>query len=334
MRIHFQTKSKVGSDSWIPNCYLRVMSSKHANVAIIDMGTNTFNLLVAEMSSRPKILAREREAVKIGKGGINKNIISEEGLARAMKTLRNFKDIIEQYGVRKTLAFGTSAVRNAANGRDFIETIKTSLGFDARIIDGNEEAEYIYKGVRAGVDLGNEDSLIVDIGGGSVEFIFGNQDGIRWKRSFEIGGQRLLEEYQKTDPIDAKDAARLHDYLKEQLRPLTEQLHHFKPSTLVGVSGTFDTLSEMFCHRTGAPYYADDSETPFDIEYFPAILEDLLKNDRAGRLALPGMIEMRVDMIVVACILADVILHLHKFKNIRVSTYSLKEGVLASLLPS
>lgn len=309
------------------------MSSKHANVAIIDMGTNTFHLLIAEMSSKPKILVREREAVKIGKGGINKNIISNEGFDRAMNTLARFKEIIDEHGVRKTLAFGTSAVRNASNGKEFIDKIKTTLGFDARIIDGNEEAEYIFKGAHTAVDLGKENSLIVDIGGGSVEFIFGNQDGVKWKRSFEIGGQRLLEEYQKTDPIDAKDAAHLEEFLKKQLRPLTDQLNHFKPSTLVGVSGTFDTLSEMFCARTNAPYYPDDSETPFDIECFPEIFSDLLKNDRAGRLALPGMIEMRVDMIVVACILVDVILHLHKFDNIRVSTYSLKEGVLASLLP-
>ncbi len=308
------------------------MSSKH-NVAIVDMGTNTFHLLIAEIKSKPKILQRAREAVKIGKGGINKNVITEEGFARAMDALKKFKDIIDQHGVRKTLAFGTSAVRNASNGNQFIEEIREKIGFDARIIDGNEEADLIYRGVRAALELGKENSLIVDIGGGSCEFIIGNQDGVQWKRSFEIGGQRLLEEFQKTDPIDPKDVVRLEGFLKEQLEPLKEQLHHFKPSTLVGVSGTFDTLSEMFCHRNDLPYYADDSETPFDIESFPAIFADLLKNDRAGRLALPGMIEMRVDMIVVACVLVDVILHLNHFKNVRVSTYSLKEGVLASLLP-
>jgi exopolyphosphatase/guanosine-5'-triphosphate,3'-diphosphate pyrophosphatase len=309
------------------------MSSKHANVAIIDMGTNTFHLLIAEMSAKPKILVREREASKIGKGGISKKTITKEGFERALKTLEKFKVLIDEQGVRKTLAFGTSAVRNADNGTQLIEEIKEKFGFDARIIDGDEEADYIYRGVRAGLDLGPKNSLIVDIGGGSCEFIIGNQNGVQWKRSFEIGGQRLLEEFQKTDPIDPDDVKKLHDFLKEQLKPLADQLDHYKPSTLVGVSGTFDTLSEMFCGRKNLPYYRDDSETPFDIEFFPEIFSDLLKNDRAGRLALPGMIEMRVEMIVVACVLVDVILHLRKFNNIRVSTYSLKEGVLASLLP-
>lgn len=308
------------------------MSSKQ-NVAIIDMGTNTFHLLIAEMGPKPKILRREREATKIGKGGINKKVITDDGFARATATLEKFKTIIDEYGVRKTLAFGTSAIRNASNGSKLIEIIRDKMGFDARVIDGEEEADLIYRGVRAALELGKENSMIVDIGGGSVEFIIGNQAGVQWKRSFEIGGQRLLEEFQKTDPIGTQDVADLESFLKTQLQPLREQLQHYNPATMVGVSGTFDTLSEMFCARNSVPYYADDSETPFDIEAFPSIFKDLLTHDRAGRLVLPGMIEMRVDMIVVACVLVDVLLKIHSFENIRVSTYSLKEGVLASLLP-
>jgi exopolyphosphatase/guanosine-5'-triphosphate,3'-diphosphate pyrophosphatase len=308
------------------------MSSK-TNVAIIDMGTNTFHLLIAEVRSKPKILLREREAVKVGKGGINKSIITDDGFARALETLKRFKTIIDEHGVRKTLAFGTSAIRNASNGQQLIDAIQSTTGIEARIIGGEEEADLIYRGVRAALDLGKDNSLIVDIGGGSVEFIIGNNDGILWKQSFEIGGQRLLEEFQKFDPIGAQEVVTLEAFLRSKLEPLMEPLRKYKPNTLVGVSGTFDTLSEMFCHRNDLPYYADDSETPFDMAAFPSIYKDLLTHDRAGRLALPGMIEMRVDMIVVACVLVNVILTIHEFNNIRVSTYSLKEGVLASLLP-
>jgi exopolyphosphatase/guanosine-5'-triphosphate,3'-diphosphate pyrophosphatase len=309
------------------------MASKHANVAIIDMGTNTFHLLIAEMSSKPKILLREREAVKVGKGGINKRIITEDGFARALHTLKSFKAIIDQYSVRKTLAFGTSAIRNATNGQDLIEAIHNTTGIEARIIGGEEEADLIYRGVIAALDIGKENSLIIDVGGGSVEFIIGSQEGIQWKRSLDIGGQRLLEEFQKFDPIGKQDILKLEEFLDAQLKPLKEELRKYNPATLVGVSGTFDTLSEMFCSRNGLPYYPDDSETPFDINAFATIYNDLLTHDRAGRLALPGMIEMRVDMIVVACVLVNFVLQMHTFKNVRVSTYSLKEGVLASLLP-
>jgi exopolyphosphatase/guanosine-5'-triphosphate,3'-diphosphate pyrophosphatase len=310
------------------------MGSGHANVAIIDMGTNTFHLLIAEMSSKPKILLREREAVKVGKGGINKRIITDDGFSRALNTLKEFKKIIDQYSVRKTLAFGTSAIRNAANGQELIDAIRTTTGIEARIIGGEEEADLIYRGVRSALTLGKENSLIVDVGGGSVEFIIGNGQDIHWKHSFEIGGQRLLEQFQKSDPIGKEDIVRLEAFLEDQLAPLKQQLQKYNPAILVGVSGTFDTLSEMFCIRNGLPYYPDDSETPFDINAFPSIYADLLSHDRAGRLALAGMIEMRVDMIVVACVLVNFVLHMHSFANVRVSTYSLKEGVMASLLPS
>src|ERR1041384_5013246 len=122
------------------------MSSKHANVAIIDLGTNTFHLLIAEMSSRPKILVREREAVKVGENGINKKVITDEGFARAIETLKKFKTIIDQHGVRKTLAFGTSAIRNASNGHQLVESIRENTGIETRIIDGEEEADLIYRG--------------------------------------------------------------------------------------------------------------------------------------------------------------------------------------------
>lgn len=309
------------------------MGSKHANVAIIDMGTNTFHLLIAQMSSKPKILLREREAVKVGKDGINKRVITDEGFSRALDALTKFKTIIDEYSVRKTLAFGTSAIRNASNGQALIDAIRIKTGIDARVIDGEEEADLIYRGVRAALDLGSEYSMIVDIGGGSVEFIIASSAGVQWKHSFEIGGQRLLEEFQKVDPIGKDDVTNLESFLEKQLEPLKQQLTKCQPSTMVGVSGTFDTLSEMFCARNELPYYPDDSETPFDLTAFPSIYKDLLTRDRAGRLTLPGMIEMRVDMIVVACVLVNYLLHLHEFKNIRVSTYSLKEGVLASLLP-
>lgn len=305
--------------------------SKHPNVAIIDMGTNTFHLLIAQLSQRPKILHRDRIAVKVGKGGINKKTITPDGFQRALEALTKFKATIDEFDVKKSIAIGTSAIRNATNGRELADAIQVQTGIEVRVIDGNEEAELIFKGVQNAMDLGAQPALVVDIGGGSVEFIIGHRDGILWKRSFEIGGQRLLEQFQKNDPITPQEVESLEAFLQMQLEPLMGPLHEYRPTTLVGVSGTFDTLSEMFCVRNNLPYYAEDSETPFDIRTFPEIYQDILHHDRAGRLALPGMIEMRVDMIVVACVLANFILRIHRFENLKVSTYSLKEGVLGKL---
>ena len=295
------------------------------------MGTNTFHLLIAEKrNDGHDILHREHIASKIGVGGINKGLITPEGKERAITALKKFKNVIDYWEVEKSVAFGTSALRNAKNGREIIEKIKTEIGIDAKIISGDEEAELIYKGVRAAIPLGKEKSLIIDIGGGSVEFIIGNETEVFWKQSFEVGGQRLMEQFHHHDPILKEEVEQVDKFLKEALHSLFTQLEIHQPSTLVGSSGTFDTLSEICCHQQNVPY-KELPETPLTLKAFKNIFAELLAKNRAERMQIPGMIEMRVDMIVVACCLVDFLIKNHSFLNIRVSTYSLKEGVLASL---
>lgn len=300
-------------------------------VAIIDMGTNTFHLMIARKTgTRFEIIYRDREAVKIGKGGINNGHITEEGLNRALAALRKFKTTIDEHQVQATLAFGTSALRNAANRQHVCDEIKKATDIDVRIISGNEEAELIYKGVRAAVAWQGR-ALIIDIGGGSVEFIIADHEKVFWKVSLEIGGQRLLELFHRHDPILPEEINALDNYLLEQLKVVFTKLAEFKPTTLVGSSGTFDTLSEMYCAEKGIPYHEEDGETPLTFESFHNTYQQLITKDRAQRMALPGMIELRVDMIVVAVELIRVLLEKYSFGEIRVSTYSLKEGALAEL---
>ncbi len=300
------------------------------NIAVIDMGTNTFHLLVAEMDHQGyHIICRERVAVKIGMGGINDGRITDEGAQRAVNAIRDFKSTLESYSVKKTLAFGTSALRNARNGSDVTQRIKEETGVETRIIDGNEEATLIYEGVRSAMPLGKEKSLIVDIGGGSVEFIISNEKEIYWKQSFEIGGQRLLERFQKHDPILPAEIHALNDFFLRSLSPLSQAIDLHMPEILVGSSGTFDTLSEIHCLRNNISY-REEPETPLTVASFHEIFNEFKTKDRQQRMQIPGMIEMRVDMIVVACCLVDFLLKKYSFQKIRVSSYSLKEGVLAT----
>ncbi|MEQ8425432.1 MAG: exopolyphosphatase, partial [Cyclobacteriaceae bacterium] len=173
----------------------------------------------------------------------------------------------------------------------------------------------------------------VDIGGGSVEFIIGNKSEILWKESFEIGAQRLLEEFHKHDPITSDEVEAMHLHFSDVLKPLFAALNQHKPGTLVGSSGTFDTLSDIYCIKKGVLKEQGDSETPLTFAGFYEIYEELLAKDRAARMQIPGMIELRVDMIVVACSLIDFLLSQYtNFKQVRVSSYALKEGVLAELM--
>lgn len=303
-------------------------------IAIIDLGTNTFHLLIAEGNgSGYNIILRDRLAVKIGMGGINNGVITEGGLQRALLAMQSFKNTLDEHGVeaKATYAFGTSALRNAKNGQEVATRIKSITGIEVSIIPGEQEAHYIYLGVRAALGLGHDRNLIIDIGGGSVEFIIADHDQVFWKQSFEIGAQRLLEMFQKHDPIHDSEVKELDAYFRKSLETLFEALKKFNPEILVGSSGTFDTLSDIFCITHDIEKSPEEVETPLSIEGFYEIYNDLLLKNREQRMQIPGMIEMRVDMIVVACCLVKFLLENHHFNRIRVSTYSLKEGVLAYL---
>jgi exopolyphosphatase / guanosine-5'-triphosphate,3'-diphosphate pyrophosphatase len=306
------------------------MSSR---IAIIDMGTNTFHLLLAEADEKGyHITYRDRLAVKIGKGGINQGVITEEGIQRALVAMQSFQNTMNEHGVTSVYAFGTSALRNAANKEEVAARIKNLTGIDIHIISGDLEAQYIYEGVKAALGLGDENNLIIDIGGGSVEFIIGNHDRVIWKRSLEIGAQRLLEKFQKNDPITAEEIAALNRHFEKELVPVNEALKLYPTGILVGSSGSFDTLSDIFCAQHDIHKSPEEVETPLSIEGFYDIYDQLIHKNREERMRIPGMIEMRVDMIVVACCLIHYLIEKHSFKRIRVSTYSLKEGVLSTMI--
>ena len=306
-----------------------------SKIAIIDMGTNTFHLLVAEReSSACRIVFRTHEAVKIGMAGINEGFINDPACDRAVMAMQNFRKAIDEHGVSETYAFGTSAFRNASNGAALAKRIESVSGIAVQIISGDEEADLIFGGIKIALDLGKRVSLVMDIGAGSVEFIVGNKDLIFWKQSFEIGGQRLLEKFHKHDPITRDEISALDSFFQDILQPLIVAFRRFDPRILIGSSGTFDTLSEIFCIRQQILYNPQSPQTALSLSAFYEIYDELITKNREERMNIPGMIALRVDMIVVACCLIRFVLEQQSFDGIRVSTYSLKEGALARVCGS
>lgn len=298
-------------------------------IAVIDMGTNTFHLMIAEvMESEFKIISKEKIAVRLGAGGISHGFITNEAKERAFTALRSFKGMIDSEGIEVIHATGTSAMRNASNGPEVALEMEQLLGCPVRIISGLEEARLIYFGVSKALKIGTRNAMIMDIGGGSVEFIICNEERILWVESFEIGGQRLMDLFHCQDPISDKDRNSLSNYLESQLAPLFKAVREFKPKTLIGCSGTFDTLSDIHRLKKGMFKYLDESELPLDLHSFYEIFGEIISKTREERMLIPGMIEMRVDMIVVACCLIDVILKTTGIKKMRGSAFALKEGVL------
>jgi len=299
-----------------------------SRIAIIDLGTNTFHLLVVDISATDiQILLKEKQSVKIGENGISHGKIVKLAQERAVSTLQEFKQKMDALEVKQSYATATSAFRNAANGKALTREIYGQTGIEIDIINGQREAQLIYQGVIQALDLSKSTALIMDIGGGSVEFIISDNNGARWTHSFEIGAQRLMDQFHHQDPITSLEIKLLEISLDKQLVPLATAVEKFNPSVLVGASGTFDTLSHIYRIREGLEK-SNDLELPLSINGFHQIHKDLLVKNRTERLKIPGMIEMRVDMIVVASCLIDYILQQFKIDSIRVSPYALKEGVL------
>lgn len=306
-------------------------------VAVIDLGTNTFHLLIAErrLDGPVTTLHHETFVARIGKGGISQGYLTDEAFARTLTALARFRERIDYFEVPlpRVFATATSAIRNARNGPELVAAIAQQTGLSVQVISGDQEAEYIYYGVRAAMPLGVVTSLVMDIGGGSVEFILCNAEKVYWKRSFEIGAQRLLDRFMTSDPIPPASVQRLHGYLAEMLIPLTNAVHQYQPVALVGAAGAFETLCAIDAEKQGRPLAVDKlMEGKLELSSFREIVSELLHKNQAERLAIPGMLPMRVDMIVVASCLLDYVLRTYALSQIRVSGYALKEGLLSQLL--
>ena len=298
-------------------------------IAIIDLGTNTFNLLIVEGDNT---IFKTKIAVKLGEGGITKGYISETPFQRGLHALQTHLQSIKDYQAEHTLAFATSAIRSASNGTDFVNQAKEKLGLNIQVIDGDKEADLIYLGVRKALNLGNKNNLIMDIGGGSTEFIICNKNKIFWKQSFQLGAARLLEQFKPQDPISRTDITAIENYLETSLNPLWEAFIKHPCDTLVGSSGSFDTLSEVIAHQ-----FYDISilkgKTTYDFKLadYHWLHSYMLQSNLEQRLNTPGMIPMRADMIVISTVFINYIINRQLMDAMKLSTYALKEGVLETL---
>lgn len=293
--------------------------------AVLDLGTNTFHLLIAEQNGIgvSKVLFRERRFVKIGQGGITQGFIAEDAYQRALDAMVAYSKVIKEYAVEKIAATATSAIRNAKNGDQLLKDIKEKAEIVPQTITGAMEAELIFEGVKSDIALDHKNALVMDIGGGSVEFIIGNETAIYWKQSFEIGAQRLYDLFHDEEPIGQKNIESLENYLNVQLQPLIEAIAQFKPQYLIGTSGTFDTVWDVWGSK------AENRVMTYE-EFFP-VHQLFISKTKAERLQIKGMLAQRVEMIVVASCLLNFIFKLLDRKVLKISNAALKEGVLARL---
>ena len=294
---------------------------------VIDLGTNTFHLLISEKQADGTIkeLFRERIFVKLGEDGVQ--TIGDAPFKRAVEAINSYKKTLDSYNVTKVKAFGTAALRTASNGPALIEKIKEESGIDVKLIPGDEEARLIHLGVTQAVPLHNENGLIMDIGGGSVEFIVANNHGVIWAESFPIGVSVLFRTFHKTDPITEEEIKNVEDFLEAQLQPLFQVLKSNKTPLLIGASGTFDVLDMLLSKERISPIHSI-----VEVEDFFPLYDEFLKSTLSERLAMEKVPDTRAEMIIVALILIHLILKKAYIKRIAVSAYAMKEGILQEMI--
>ncbi len=304
-------------------------------IGIIDMGTNTFNFLIVEISGSEKfsVLKRKKFPVKLGEKSLYKNVIGQDALMRAIDAIRKIIKISEKHEVDRIQAIATSAVRSAGNKDEFLELVKTRTGIDIQVISGDEEAELIFHGVlQAITGIDNSPYLIMDIGGGSTEFIIAQNDKILWKHSFQLGVTRLLQYFSPSDPITKEETIEIENYLSKKLAMLTKEIQNHNITTLIGSSGSFDTIVSLIVNQLHNPIeWRPSTSYVIAIEDYILIHRLLILSSIEERKHMKGMDPMRIEMMVLASVFIKFVIKKYHIEQLIQSAYALKEGAIVKL---
>lgn len=303
--------------------------------AIIDLGTNTFNLLIADVdiTGGYQIMLDTKQAAKLGKEGINNKTITAEAIDRGIEALKIHLNTISNYKVTKVVCIATSAIRSASNGDEFVSKVEEVLGLEIQVIDGLHEAQLIFDGIKQVVPLGDEKVMILDIGGGSNEFVMANKEGVFWKHSFDLGMARLLDQFTPSNPITEKEIVAIETHFRQELSLLFNALKEHDVDTMIGSAGSFDTIANLLAGKLH-PHLNMSMIVTYDINLsdFVVLHQMLLKSTLEERNKMERMDADRVEMIVLASIFINFIVRECHIKKILQCTYSLKEGAIYQMI--
>lgn len=296
-------------------------------VAVMDLGTNTFHLLIVKVNAEGHFeeLHKEKYFVKLAEGGIG--TIGAPAMERAQQTLLRYRGLIDEHEVGRIKVLGTAALRTASNGDMLLRWAKKQLNFDIEVIAGEQEAQLIHSGVYQSLPENTGRYLVMDIGGGSVEFIIGEGGESLWYQSFPVGAAVLLRQFHHQDPIHRDEIAAIYQFLDEKLAPIHAALASHPTTWLIGAAGTFDVIANEI------PSHQSSSHTwEIDLEKFPHLYQSLQATSLAERESSDWLPYDRVDMVVVASVLIQFVVERFGIDRFSVSAYSLKEGVIAEML--
>lgn len=297
-----------------------------SHYAVIDLGTNTFHLLVVKKTDQLfEEVYRKRVFVNIAEEGIS--TLGENCYDRGIDTILEFKRILSNYPGIKLQVFGTAALRTATNGPQFQKEIKDKTNITIQIIHGQREAALISKGTKAIVDTSEGNYLIMDIGGGSVEFILIQNGEDIYMHSFPIGITALYNQYPHNEPINEVDIKKINQYLSKVLKPLKQKIQDIDIDGLIGASGSYEVLERILSRKI-----SKNKSSRFPIAQIIEQMNIIISQDLEERLANELIPNQRAKLIVIAFILISHVLKLSQFQSLIISPYALKEGAIMEML--
>lgn len=298
-------------------------------MAGIDIGSNTLRLLIAKLDSPNELieLDSDHRITRLGEGLHRDGMLSPSAIARTVSVLKEFKKKISGYEVDDVVVVGTSAAREAKNREEFLGRVKEETGFELELISGMEEARRTFLGVLLGVGPIQHRMVVMDIGGGSTEFIVGEHGRPSQIMTTDLGVVTLTERYLTTDPITAHDFDVLKAAIENRLKPVCDSLIAEKPSSLIGTAGTITTLAAMDQrldrydpHRINR-YWLKKSSVD-------RMLEEFLSKTAQERSRMPSLEAGREDIIVAGTAILMMTMDRLGCSEILVSDYGLREGIL------
>ena len=299
-------------------------------VAIIDCGTNTFTLSLfeADASGQMQRIDKERYFVELASESVES--IGPLAFDRALKAFRSFRRFLDGYPNALVHALGTAALRRASNGQQLVQAVQETAGIPIEVISGEQEAHLIYRGVRQAAPLSDQPSLLMDIGGGSVELIIANNQEVFWAKSYPIGLAVLYEGFQKSDPLTPIHQSELRTFLREQLQDFLAILANYKVEHFIGASGSFDMLDKLAGIRQEG-----DLHGYIDVNDFLAVGEQLVGSPLDERLAIPKLKPTRAKLSVMSFLLILFVQQQPNMRHLRqliVSDHAMREGMVEQVL--
>lgn len=301
-------------------------------LAAIDIGSNSIHMIVATIDGdgNIEVIDRMKEMARLGEETLSTGFLSEEAQQRGLDALHRLKALAERYRCDDIIAVATSATREARNGGEFIQRVREETGIRARIITGIEEGRLIYLGTREVFPFGTQRALIVDIGGGSVEFVLADQRRDYVIKSLKLGVRRIRERFLGTQPVDARDAEALADHVRTRAESVVRAVRKRGFDIVLGTSGTAAALARLV-HTLEGPL-ADTESNVVPRKALVAATERLMAMPSDQLEKLDGIDERRRDTVVAGAILMRTIIEMFGAPSYTFCDAALREGMIVEYL--